>query len=84
MCVFAIIWLNLLKIFKKGAIYGALGSYKLPFLLAGCPPILCSLIMILMRRVKGDRNNEMTQNENSPADLNDNQIDQLKTSKAES
>lgn len=34
--------------------YGALKSYTLPFLLAGCPPILCSLIMLLIHRVKDD------------------------------
>ncbi|KAI9560776.1 hypothetical protein GHT06_011728 [Daphnia sinensis] len=35
-----------------GAMYGALKSYRLPFLLAGCPLILCALIMLLIHRVK--------------------------------
>ena len=60
--------------FRLGAIYGALGSYKMPFLLAGCPPILCSLIMILMRRVKDGTNNVITQKINQMEDLNSNQV----------
>lgn len=40
------------KLFLTGALYEAMGSYQLPFLLAGCPPILCGLIMFLIFRVK--------------------------------
>uniref|UniRef100_A0A0P5MMK7 Monocarboxylate transporter n=1 Tax=Daphnia magna TaxID=35525 RepID=A0A0P5MMK7_9CRUS len=35
-----------------GAMYGTLKSYRLPFLLAGCPLIVCAIIMLLIHRVK--------------------------------
>ena len=35
-----------------GALYEALGSYQMPFLLAGCPPILCAFMMLFIHRVK--------------------------------
>ncbi|XP_057371942.1 monocarboxylate transporter 10-like [Daphnia carinata] len=45
-----------------GAMYGALKSYRLPFLLAGCPLIICALIMLLIHRVKDQQidDNEST------------------------
>ena len=38
-----------------GALYESLGTYQVAFLLAGCPPILCALIMCFIRGVKDDR-----------------------------
>ena len=38
-----------------GALYESLGTYQVAFLLAGCPPILCALIMCFIRGVKDER-----------------------------
>lgn len=35
-----------------GALYEALGSYQLPFLLAGCPPLVCAFMMMFIHRIK--------------------------------
>lgn len=44
--------------FISGALYGSYGSYKLPFLLAGCPSILCAVMMLLIHVIKTDPNIE--------------------------
>ena len=31
-----------------------MGTYRVAFLLAGCPPIICAFIMCFIRRVKGE------------------------------
>jgi hypothetical protein len=63
--------------------YGALKSYRLPFLLAGCPLIICALIMLLIHRVKdqdvdcieseGNSNNEIKRKSSESPDVNGNQ-----------
>ena len=59
-----------------GALYGVLGSYQLPFLLAGCPPIIGALIMLLIHRIKDDncvksidRPSSLNRKENEPSDV---------------
>ena len=37
-----------------GLLYDHLGSYRLPFLLAGVPPVVCSVLMFAVRCVPDD------------------------------
>ncbi|XP_046650713.1 monocarboxylate transporter 10-like [Daphnia pulicaria] len=76
-----------------GAMYGALKSYRIPFLLAGCPLIICAFIMLLIHRVKdqdvesdesdgsvGSANNSIKRKSSSKPDVNGNQNIQPATS----
>lgn len=49
----------------SGALYGVFGSYKLPFFLAGCPSILCALMMFVIHRIK-NHSDSMTEAEGAP------------------
>jgi hypothetical protein len=73
--------------------YGALKSYRIPFLLAGCPLIICAFIMLLIHRVKdqdvesdesdgsvGSANNSIKRKSSSKPDVNGNQNIQPATS----
>lgn len=43
--------MNLLG-FLLGALYEAFKSYQIPFLLAGCTPIICAFIMLFIHRIR--------------------------------
>ena len=63
--------------------YGALKSYRLPFILAGCPLIICAFIMLLIHRVKdqdvdsnesaGKTNDSIKRKSSENPDVNGNQ-----------
>ncbi|XP_052133399.1 monocarboxylate transporter 10-like [Frankliniella occidentalis] len=48
--------------FVAGLLYDHLGSYQLPFLLAGVPPVVCSVLMFAVRCVPDDAKDEASEN----------------------
>lgn len=46
----------------SGLLYDHLGSYQLPFLLAGVPPVVCSVLMFAVRCVPDDAKDEASEN----------------------